>query len=151
VGKYDFVKAVLADLGAEFYVQGVALRPGKPLVFGRLAGKFFFGLPGNPISTYVTFALFVQPAVEILGGAAFAPPCWLKARLGKPYYQRLGLTAFLPAVVDGSSGDPVVNLVRWQGSGDLVGVAAGNCFVVLHPDQPSLAAGDWVDVMMREE
>ena len=72
VGKYDFVEQVLADLGAEFYFQSVALRPGKPLVFGRVAGKFFFGLPGNPISTFVTFALFARPALAVLGGADFA-------------------------------------------------------------------------------
>ena len=151
VGKYDFVEQVLADLGAEFYFQSVALRPGKPLVFGRVAGKFFFGLPGNPVSTFVTFALFARPALAVLGGADFEPPLFLRARLGKPFQQRSGLTAFLPARLDRSSGDPVVSLVGWQGSGDLVGVAAANCFVVVHPEQTNLAAGDWVDVMAKEQ
>ena len=151
VGKYDFVEQVLADLGAEFYFQSVALRPGKPLVFGRVAGKFFFGLPGNPVSTFVTFALFARPALAVLGGADFEAPLFLRARLGKPFQQRTGLTAFLPARLDRSSGDPVVSLVGWQGSGDLVGVAAANCFIVVHPDQTSLAAGDWVDVMAKEQ
>ena len=149
MGKYDFVEQVLADLGAEFYFQSVALRPGKPLVFGRVAGKFFFGLPGNPVSTFVTFALFARPALAALGGADFEAPFFLRARLGKPFQQRTGLTAFLPARLERSSGDPVVNLVGWQGSGDLVGVAAANCFIVVHPDQTSLAAGDWVDVMVK--
>jgi molybdopterin molybdotransferase len=151
VGKYDFVEQVLADLGAEFYFQSVAMRPGKPLVFGRVAGKFFFGLPGNPVSTFVTFALFARPALAALSGADFERPLFLRARLGKPFQQRTGLTAFLPAHIDRSSGDPVVNLVGWQGSGDLVGVAAAHCFVVVHPDQTSLAAGDWVDVMPKEQ
>jgi molybdopterin molybdotransferase len=150
VGKYDFVEQVLADFGAEFYFQSVALRPGKPLVFGRAAGKFFFGLPGNPISTFVTFALFARPAISVLGGAEFEPPLFLRARLGKPFQQRTGLTAFLPARVDSSSGESVVNTVAWQGSGDLVGVATANCFIVVHPDQTSLAVGDWVDVMVKE-
>jgi molybdopterin molybdotransferase len=150
VGKYDFVEQVLADLGAEFYFQSVALRPGKPLVFGRVAGKFFFGLPGNPVSTFVTFALFARPALAALGGADFVPPLFLRARLGEPFQQRTGLTAFLPARIECSSGDPVVGLVGWQGSGDLVGVAAADCFIVIHPDQTSLAAGDWVDVMAKE-
>jgi molybdopterin molybdotransferase len=149
VGKYDFVEQVLADLGAEFYFQSVALRPGKPLVFGRVAGKFFFGLPGNPISTFVTFALFARPALAVLGGADFAVPVFLRARLGKPLQQRTGLTTFLPARLERLSGDPVVSPVGWQGSGDLVGVAAANCFIVVHPDQTSLAAGDWVDVMPK--
>jgi len=56
----------------------------------------------------------------------------------------------LPARLERSSGDPVVSLVGWQGSGDLVGVAAANCFVVVHPDQTNLAAGNWVDVMPKE-
>jgi molybdopterin molybdotransferase len=151
VGKYDFVEQVLADLGAEFYFQSVALRPGKPLVFGRAAGKFFFGLPGNPISTFVTFALFVRPAIAVLGGAEFEAPLFLRARLGKPLQQRSGLTAFLPALVESSSGESVVATVAWQGSGDLVGVAAANCFIVVHPEQTSLAAGDWVDVMLKTQ
>ena len=151
VGKYDFVEQVLADLGAEFYFQSVALRPGKPLVFGRVAGKFFFGLPGNPVSTYVTFALFARSTLAVLGGADFEAPFFLRARMGKPFQQRSGLTAFLPARLEPSSGEPVVSLVGWQGSGDLVGVAAANCFMVVHPDQTSLAAGDWVDVMPKTQ
>jgi len=151
VGKYDFVEQVLADLGAEFYFQSVALRPGKPLVFGRVAEKFFFGLPGNPVSTFVTFALFARPVLAALGGADFEAPLFLRARMGKSFQQRTGLTAFLPACLDRTSGDPVVSLVGWQGSGDLVGAAAANCFLVVHPDQTSLAAGDWVDVMVKEQ
>jgi molybdopterin molybdotransferase len=151
VGKYDFVEQVLADLGAEFYFQSVNLRPGKPVVFGRAMGKFFFGLPGNPISTYVTFSLFARPALAVLGGADFEAPLFLRGRLAKPLHQRTGLTAFLPAParVQASSGEPVVNLVSWQGSGDLVALATANCLAVVHPDQTSLAAGDWVDVMLK--
>lgn len=149
-GKYDFVEPVLAALGAEFHFQSVALRPGKPLVFGRAHGKFFFGLPGNPVSTFVTFALFARPALAVLSGAEFEPPIFLRARLAKPFKQRNGLTAFLPARVNCSSGDPVVTLVSWQGSGDLVGLAAANCFLVIHPEQTKLAEGDWVDVMQTE-
>jgi molybdopterin molybdotransferase len=146
-GKYDFVETVLAALGAEFYFQSVAIRPGKPLVFGRAAGKFFFGLPGNPVSTYVTFELFARPALEVLAGAEPAPPVFLRARLGKPLVQKTGLTTFMPACVEAADGGPVVALVAWQGSGDLVGVAAANCFLVVHPEQTALVAGDWVDVM----
>jgi len=167
VGKYDFVEQVLADLGAEFYFQGVALRPGKPLVFGRIREKFFFGLPGNPVSTFVTFALFARPDLAVLGGADFEPPLFLRARLDKPLerdtglmaihmrsakpsQQKRGLTAFLPAHLEHRSGEPRVSSVGWQGSGDLAGLAAANCFVVVHPEQTKFAAGDWVDVMARD-
>lgn len=147
MGKYDLVAQVLKDLGAEIYFQGVAIRPGKPLVFGRVRGKYFFGLPGNPVSTFVTFELFVRPAIALLAGADIECASFLRARLGKPFKQKNGLTAFMPARVQREGADPVVNLVGWQGSGDLVGVVAANCFLVVHPEQTEIAAGEWVDVM----
>jgi molybdopterin molybdotransferase len=149
MGKFDLVEEVLAELGAEFFFQGVAIRPGKPLVFGRVRDLFFFGLPGNPVSTFVTFEIFVRPALALLGGAAFEPPVFLRARLDKPCRQKTGLTMFVPARVSIHNRDPVVELVGWHGSGDLVGIAAANCFLVIHPDQTELAAGDWVDIMPK--
>lgn len=151
IGKYDFVAEILSDLGAEFYVQGVAIRPGKPLAFGRALERFFFGLPGNPVSTFVTFELFVRPAIALLGGADFQPAVSLKARLAKPLQQKTGLSVFMPAHVRraSSGADPVVELVGWQGSGDLVGLAEANCFLALRPDQTAVAAGDWVDVLPK--
>jgi molybdopterin molybdotransferase len=139
----------LKDLGAEIYFQGVAIRPGKPLAFGRVQENFFFALPGNPVSTFVTFELFVRPAIALLGGADFESPSFLRARLGKPYRQKSGLTAFMPARIKTEHGEPIVNLVAWQGSGDLVGVAAATCFLVIHPGQTELNAGDWVDVLWK--
>jgi len=149
VGKYDFVAQVLSEMGAEWYFHGVAIRPGKPLAFGRVRDTFFFGLPGNPVSTFVTFELFARPAIALLSGAEFECPVFLRARLGKPVRQKTGLTVFMPARAELESGGPVVNLVSWQGSGDLVGVAAANCFLVVHPEQAELAAGDWVDVLPK--
>ncbi len=149
MGKYDFVAKVLADLRAEFFLQGVAIRPGKPLVFGRAGGRFFFGLPGNPVSTFVTFEAFVRPALEALAGGAFQPPVFLRARIAKPLRNRTGLTTFMPARVEMHEGIPEVALVAYQGSGDLVGVAQANCFLVAHPEQTELAAGDWVDVLPK--
>jgi molybdopterin molybdotransferase len=149
VGKLDLVEEVLAELGGEFFFQGAAIRPGRPLVFGRMRDVFFFGLPGNPVSTFVTFELFVRPALALLGGASFEPPVFLRARLAKPCPRKTGLTMFRPARVWVQNREPVVELVGWQGSGDLVGIAAANCFLVIHPDQTELAAGDWVDVMPK--
>lgn len=147
MGKYDLVKTVLSELGAEFHIQGVAIRPGKPLTFGRVREKFFFGLPGNPVSTFVTFELFARPAIALLAGGEFEGVTFLRARLAKPFQQKTGLTAFMPARVESEEGAPVVRLVGWQGSGDLVGVAASNCLLVVHPEQTDIAAGDWVDVL----
>jgi molybdopterin molybdotransferase len=149
-GKYDLVEWALTEIGAEFYFRGVAIRPGKPLAFGRAGGKFFFGLPGNPVSTFVTFELFARPALAMLGGGPFEEPLFLRARLGKALHQNTGLTTLMPARVAPQNADPVVNLVGWQGSGDLVGAAAANCFLVVHPEQTELAEGDWVDVLRME-
>jgi molybdopterin molybdotransferase len=149
-GKYDFVEQVLSELGAEFYFQSVAIRPGKPLVFGRAMNRFFFGLPGNPVSTFVTFNIFARPALAVLEGAEFEPPLFTRARIGKSFRQKTGLTTFMPARLEMRDCDPMVNLVGWQGSGDLVGLASANCFLVVHPDQTELSAGDWVDVWLAE-
>ncbi|MBI4165675.1 MAG: molybdopterin molybdotransferase MoeA [Acidobacteria bacterium] len=148
-GKYDYVRNVMEELGAEFHIEGVAIRPGKPLVFGRLKGKWFFGLPGNPVSTFVTFEVFARPAMALLAGAEFEEPIFLRARLAESFRQKLGLTVFVPARVETRDSDPIVKPVGWQGSGDLVGVAAANCFLVIHPEQTDLAAGEWVDVLIK--
>jgi molybdopterin molybdotransferase len=149
MGKYDLVKEVLGELSAEFFFHGVAIRPGKPLLFGRAREKFLFGLPGNPVSSYVTFELFARPALKMLAGGTFEEPVFLRARLAKPFRQRHRLTAFMPARVEMHEGGAVVSPVGWQGSGDLVGVAAANCFLVVHPEQTELAAGDWVEVLPK--
>ncbi len=147
VGRYDLVEEVLHELGAEVYFSSVAIRPGKPLTFGRVAEKFFFGLPGNPVSTFVTFQLFARPALQALAGGTFEPPVFLRARLSETIRNPAGLTTFMPARVTRQGGDPRVSRVAWQGSGDLVGMTAANCFLVVHPEQTEVAEGEWVDVM----
>lgn len=147
MGKYDFVEDVLADLGAEFYFQSVAIRPGKPLVFGRVRNKFFFGLPGNPVSGFVTCNIFARPAIAVLAGSRFPHPSFLRARLAKAVHHKTGLTTFMPARIETRNAEPWVSLVGWQGSGDLVGIAEASAFLVVHPEQPSPNEGDWVDVM----
>ena len=149
MGKYDIVRKVLADLGARFHFTSVAMRPGKPLVFGHVQGRHFFGLPGNPVSTYVTFDLFVRPGMEILSGAPPDPLTFMRARLGSELRLKGKFMAFLPARVVEREDEPVVELVGWQGSGDLVGLAAANCFLVAHPHQRNISPGHWVDVLPK--
>ena len=149
MGKYDIVRNVLADLGAEFHFTSVAMRPGKPLVFGHVQGRHFFGLPGNPVSTFVTFELFVRPGMDVLSGAPPESLTFMRARLGSELRLKGKFTAFLPARVAERKDEPVVELVGWQGSGDLVGLAAANCFLVAHPDQKEILPGHWVDVLPK--
>ena len=157
MGKYDLVEQVLRDLGAEFCFDAVAIKPGRPLVFGQACGKFFLGLPGNPLSTMVTFELFARPALDLLGGSEPSPLVFLRARLEQPVRQKPGLTTFLPAVLSQavpseaapSNFLPAVRAVPWQGSGDVAALARANCYLVVPEDREGLAEGELVGVLPR--
>ncbi len=151
MGKYDLVEVVLRELGAEFFFKGVAIRPGRPAVFGACREKFVFGLPGNPVSTMVTFELFALAAIDLLSGAPPRPLPLLRAKLAAPVSQKAALTHFLPAQLDWSSGEPIVRELPWQGSGDLVALAQANCFLVVPPTRLAFAAGEWVEVLPRRD
>jgi len=152
MGKYDIVEEVLASLGAEFFFTGVAIQPGKPVVFGQvdMEGKTtpFFGLPGNPVSTMVTFKLFVRPVLDALGGAKPEPLPFVQAELKETFTTRMGLTRFLPGKLGGSHQKPEVEWVRWQGSGDLMSIVKSNCYIVVPPDRERLQAGEAVTVLL---
>ena len=149
VGKYDHVEQVLRELGAEFHFDSVAIRPGKPAVFGCCRGKPVFGLPGNPVSTMVTFELLAQPAIELLSGRAPQALALFKAKLAHPVEEKAPLAHFLPARVSWPNGEPTVDVLLWEGSGDIGAVVLGNCYLVVHESRESLEAGEWVDVLPR--
>src|SRR5487761_740938 len=149
MGKYDLVEEVLRGLGTEFFFDAVAIRPGRPAVFGICRDTPVFGLPGNPVSTMVPFELLAVPAIDILGGGDPRPLPLLRAKLTKSVEQKASLTHFLPAVVEWTSGEATVSELPWQGSGDIATLARGNCFLVVHQSKLKLAPGEWVDVMPR--
>lgn len=155
MGKYDLVEEVLLALGAEFHFTGVKMQPGKPLVFGCLprdgsaASQYFFGLPGNPVSTQVTFHCFAAPLLRAMCGEAVRGPQFTQATLGEEVAGKPGLMRVLPAWLTTSRARPEVTLVRWQGSGDLVSNARANCYAVLPPDREQFAAGDVITVLLR--
>jgi molybdopterin molybdotransferase len=142
MGKYDLVEQALGELGAEFFFTGALIQPGRPVVFGRARGKYFFGLPGNPVSTMVTFELFARPMLEALGGARPSALSFFPVRLKREVKVRPGLTRFLPGRLSGNFGELEVELAAWQGSGDVAGAARANCYVVVPPDRERLAAGE---------
>jgi molybdopterin molybdotransferase len=154
VGTYDLVEDVLRDLGTEFFFDSVAIQPGRPAVFGWCRGKPVFGLPGNPVSTMVTFELFVAAAIAILSGAEPEPLPLFKARVAHPLNEKPPLAHFLPARVtwpDGASTkDPTVEAISWQSSGDIGAVVRSNCFLVVRGENQKLGAGEWVDVWPRQ-
>ena len=168
MGRYDLVEQVLAEMRAEFFFTGAKIQPGRPVVFGKsgagalsedagraAADAYFLGLPGNPVSTMVTFELFARPMLEALAGQSPRELIFLHARLKSEIRVKTGLTRFLPANLSGESnlsgefGESEVELVAWQGSGDVAATARANCYIVIPPDRESIGAGEWIAVMMR--
>lgn len=162
MGKYDLVEQALAELKAEFFFTGAKIQPGKPIVFGAVpcgaganlsggnrAAKYFVGLPGNPISTMVCFELFARPLIDALAGAGPRALVFLYARLKTAIKTKPGLKRFLPAQLSGEFENADVELVRWQGSGDLASVARSNCYIVIPSDRENIPAGEWVPVLLR--
>ncbi len=147
MGKYDLVELVLRELGAEFIFTGAQIQPGKPIVFGRVQDKYFFGLPGNPVSTMVTFELFARCMLDAISGCPPSPLRFLHARLKTDIRTKTGLTRFLPALLSGEFGGSEVELVRWQGSGDIVATARANCYAVIPPDREQIPAGEMIAVL----
>ncbi|HEX6504043.1 MAG TPA: gephyrin-like molybdotransferase Glp [Terriglobales bacterium] len=149
MGEYDLVENVLAELGAEFFFTGAQIQPGRPIVFGRARDKYFFGLPGNPVSTMVTFELFARPMIEALMGLKPRKLIFLRARLKTEVKTKTGLKRFLPAVLSGEFERAQVELAGWHGSGDIAAVARANCYLVIPPDRDHIPVGEWVPVLLR--
>ena len=146
VGEADYIKEILQEIG-EVKFWKVAMKPGRPLAFGKIGDAFFFGLPGNPVSVMVTFYQFVRPAlIKLMGGSA-TDFITVKARAANPLKKRPGRMEFQRgylAVAD--DGELSVSTDKDQGSGILSSMSRANCFIVLPIDQGRVAAGDWVSV-----
>lgn len=161
-GKFDLVEPALARLGAHFHFTGVRIQPGKPLVFGELprggreapgSALPFFGLPGNPVSSAVTFLLFAASVLEALAGRRNPGPRFALARMGAnaDRHGKAGLTRFLPASCGFlATGEdwPEVDFVPWHGSGDLGALARSNCFLVVPEEAQSLKPGEIVRILL---
>ena len=156
-GKYDVVEEVLAGFGAEFFFDRVLIQPGQPLVFGRAGGTttwggrwrggYFFGLPGNPSSTMVTFEIFARAALELLAGQEEISLYMPYARLTRDFRHRAGLTRFLPAHLsaDGSEVTPV----EWHGSGDIPALTRANAYLVADPGRAEYPRGEPIRVLLK--
>lgn len=158
VGRYDLVEVVLAELKAEFFFTGAKIQPGRPVVFGKCeapgsggegASTYFFGLPGNPVSTMVTFELFARPLLEALSGMSARGLRFVYAKLKSEIRVKPGLKRFLPAILSGEFEASQAELVPWQGSGDIAATARANCYVVIPPDREVIPAGELVPIMLQ--
>jgi molybdopterin molybdotransferase len=155
MGRYDLVEQVLSGLKAEFFFTGAKIQPGRPVVFGkcgtaatgRMKDQYFFGLPGNPVSTMVTFELFVRPMLEALAGMSPRKLKFVHAKLKAEIRVKPGLKRFLPAILSGEFEHSQVELVRWQGSGDIAATVLASCYIVVPEDREQIKAGEYVAIL----
>jgi len=151
VGEADFVKQLLDKLGEVLFWK-IAMKPGRPLAYGRIGGAHFFGLPGNPVSVMVTFYEFVRDALLVLQGRAnVAPMPMFKATLAAPIKKAPGRTEFQRGILSPAVGGGwQVRTTGDQGSGILSSMSQANCFIVLDTATGNVAAGEAVDVQLLE-
>lgn len=148
VGEADFTKRTLDELG-EVGFWKIAMKPGRPFAFGRLADAVYFGLPGNPVSVMATFYVLVQPALRKMMGEDHVEPLRLRARCTSALRKRPGRVEFQRGVLtaDGATGLPAVESTGAQGSGILSSMSRANCFIFLPEDAGKIAAGGEVTVL----
>ena len=150
VGEADFVKQLLDKLGEVLFWK-IAMKPGRPLAYGKIANAHFFGLPGNPVSVMVTFYEFVRDALLVLQGQREVAPLPLfKATLSAPIRKVPGRTEFQRGILAPGAKGYEVRTTGDQGSGILSSMSQANCFIVLPADTGNVAAGEMVDVQLLE-
>jgi molybdopterin molybdotransferase len=150
VGEADYVKHLLDKLGEVLFWK-IAMKPGRPLAYGKVGGAHFFGLPGNPVAVMVTFYQFVREALLVLQGRSeIAPAPTFKATLAAPIKKMAGRTEFQRGVLARSASGWEVRPTGDQGSGILSSMSEANCFIVLPTDTANVPAGEVVDVQVLE-
>ena len=151
VGEADYIKAILDKLGEVLFWK-IAMKPGRPLAYGRIGNAHFFGLPGNPVAVMVTFYQFVRDALFVLQGdrSAQAQPTF-KVALSAPIKKVPGRTEFQRGILTSdSNGAWSVRTTGDQGSGILSSMSQANCFIVLGTDTGNVAAGELVEIQLLE-
>jgi len=148
MGDYDLVKAALKEIGAEIYFDKVIIRPGKPIVFARRGRTYFFGLPGNPVSTSVTFNVFVRPAIRRMQGETSPGLPTARAQLSRGVRDSSSRRSYLPARLFIEDGRAMVEPLKWGGSSDLVAFMRANALIVAPEEAHEIAEGEIVQVML---
>ena len=148
MGDYDFTKAVFRDLGAEMNFWKLAIRPGQPLAFGKIQGKLAFGLPGNPVSSMVTFEQLVRPAMLKLAGARGYGRPLLEAVFQEKFSKRTDRRHFLRGVLWREDGVFKVRTTGDQGSGILTSMVKANCLIDIPVEVERINPGDSVTVQL---
>jgi molybdopterin molybdotransferase len=150
MGKYDLVENVFAEFGVEVLFNKIAMKPGKPTVFGHRGNAYVFGLPGNPISTMVSFHMFVRPLILCLLKAEDTTPKILDAKLEVPAKCDPERAALVPALVRFDAGQYWIRTAPWKGSSDLVGLARANALIMIPRQSGTLEPGQTAQFMLME-
>ena len=147
VGEYDLVGDILQKIGVRIHFHTVNIKPGKPTVFGTFRGKVVFGLPGNPVSSLVTFELFVRPALaKMMGKDEMAHMHWGWAYLAQRFALKRKRRQFIPATASLRKGRLWVRPVKYRGSADLVALRDAEYFIEIPPEAPALSKGERVRI-----
>jgi molybdopterin molybdotransferase len=147
MGKRDLVPGVLKDLGMQAHFHQIAMKPGKPLLFGTRGQTLVFGLPGNPVSSFCCFELFVRPAIGALAGHVNPGPNWQQAVLTEDFAYTTDRPTYHPAFVENSHGSTCVRPVTWFGSPDLRALTKANALMLTAAGANSYAAGSTMPVL----
>jgi len=147
-GKYDFVKEVLSDLGVNLLYDSIKMKPGKPMIFGQKDRTLIFGLPGNPVSTMISFIEFVRPALLAMSGATKLNKPELNAIIDSEIRKKPGRKEFIRGLYSIRSGVLHVNSTGSQGSGILRSMSIANCLIILPETSIGTKAGDTVTIQL---
>ena len=149
VGEADFVRELMAKLGEVLFWK-IAMRPGRPMAFGKIGNAFLFGLPGNPVAVMVTFYQFVRDALLFMSGREDGKVPLLKASAAENLRKMPGRTEYQRGILFRESGEWKVRTTGQQGSGVLRSMSEANCFIVLEHERGSVKAGEPVSVQLFE-
>jgi len=150
MGKYDFVEDVFSEFGVKVLFDQVAMKPGKPTVFGHRGETFVYGLPGNPVSTMVAFRMFVRPLISKLLQAEDTEITNLEAQLDAPTRRDSSRTAIVPALVRFEERCYRIRTAPWKNSSDLARLSRANALIVIPQGEGMINAGEWVEFFRIE-
>ena len=150
MGEYDLVGDVMKDLNTQIYFEKVALRPGKPVIFGKKDKTFIFALPGNPVASFVTFELFIYPAIRKMMGFSTLHRTTVKASLEVEILVKRKRREYRPALLRMHNNQWFVSPVEWHGSADLLSTTRANCLLIVREDAEKLSVGQLVDVILLD-
>jgi molybdopterin molybdotransferase len=148
MGGYDFVRDVFEDLGIDILFSKVSIKPGKPTVFARKGNRLIFGLPGNPLSSMVTFECFARPVLGRMSGMKQPELRKIHGKLAEDVRQTPGRTAFLPASIEWTPDGWLVRPISWKNSADMIGFSGANATLIFPGELSLLSRGETVEVML---